>query len=320
MPSIYKKDDNLPVGKEPGVNSPKLTSAFKRSGFFDNKVVSEYDINDVPFKSASEYQGDPIVPPTHKDITVETDLQHAYDEILTEMQSISKDCEYEENVMSLAEECSKLQKSIQAMKEKRKMVESFIDKIQSGRTKAKHAAKYWMKIDPVKYAQWLCIINASDRILSKVDETKEKAKAMTKVTIDVDKESSTLGNELSSDTFVESSDGNMVTVNEVLPAGLKATPKNRFSRKLRTTTTKRTAHDFVPIESYTLYLNGGRNGKRRKLHKEGLEWSDGKIRCKLCSCFIKQARCMEEHCATSKHIKSLGKKLKQKGSSFIKLL
>ena len=50
IPSISKRNDNLPVGKESHVNSPKLTSAVKRSGFFDNSVVSEYHIHDSTFK------------------------------------------------------------------------------------------------------------------------------------------------------------------------------------------------------------------------------------------------------------------------------
>ena len=50
MPSVSKRNDNLPVGKESHVNSPKLTSAVKRSGFFDNSVVSEYHIHDSTFK------------------------------------------------------------------------------------------------------------------------------------------------------------------------------------------------------------------------------------------------------------------------------
>ena len=50
MPSISKRSDDLPVGTEPHVNSPKLTSAVKRSGFFDNSVVSEYHIHDSTFK------------------------------------------------------------------------------------------------------------------------------------------------------------------------------------------------------------------------------------------------------------------------------
>ena len=78
MPSISKRNDNLPVGNEPHLNSPKLTLAFKRSRFFENSLVSEYDTHASTFKSASEYQGDPIVPPAHKGITVETDLQHTY--------------------------------------------------------------------------------------------------------------------------------------------------------------------------------------------------------------------------------------------------
>ena len=76
----------------------------------------------------------------------------------------------------------------------------------------------------MEYEKWFCVIDASDRILSKVDEAKEKSK----VTIDIDKECSMSGNEPYSDTFVELSDGNMVTINELLPAGLEATPRNKF--------------------------------------------------------------------------------------------
>ena len=314
--SVSKSKDNLPVVKEPHVNSPQLTLAFKRSGFFDKNVVSEYDTQDSTFKIATEYEGDPIVPPTHKDITVERDLEISYNAKLKEMQSTSKNsCEYEETIMSLAEECNKLKTSIQAMKEKRNTAQSFVDLIQSARTKAQHAVKYWITIDPVEYGKWLCVLNATNRILSRVDEAREKANE----TIDVDKDISASGNQLSSDhesesnevivqnTLVEASDGRMVAVDGILPAGLKATPSSRFSRKIKGTTNKRSARDFVPVEKYTMYLNGGKGGKKRKLHKEGLQWIDGKIRCILCSSFIKQARCMEEHCATTKHIKSLKK-------------
>ena len=132
------------------------------------------------------------------------------------------------------------------MKGKKKIAESFVDIIQSARTKAQHAAKYWITIDPVEYGKWLCVLNATNRILSRVDEVREKENE----NIDVDKETSASVNQLSSDlecdsnevnvqnTFVEASDGRMVTVNEILPAGLKATPSSRFSRKLKGTTRK----------------------------------------------------------------------------------
>ena len=108
-----KSKENYPIVKEPHINSPQLTSAFKRSRFFDKCVVSEYDTNEGDFKITTEYEGDPIVPPTHKDITVERDLEIRYDTKLKEMQSTSKDsCEYEETIMSIAEECNKLKTSI----------------------------------------------------------------------------------------------------------------------------------------------------------------------------------------------------------------
>ena len=112
-----------------------------------------------------------------------------------------------------------------------------------------------------------------------MDKAREKANE----TIDVDKDISASGNQLSSDhevivqnILVEASDGRMVAVDGILPAGLKATPSSRFSRKIKGTTNKRSARDFVPVEKYTMYLNGGKGEKKGNCIKKGYSGLMGK--------------------------------------------
>ena len=62
-------------------------------------------------------------------------------------------------------------------------------------------------------------------------------------------------------------------------------------------------HPFIPAVQSTMYLNGGLDEKKRKLHDDRLTWENGNIRCTLCNIFIKNARTMHQHCEGKKHIK-----------------
>ena len=90
------------------------------------------------------------------------------------MRLIDKDfSDYAKNIMSLAEECNNMKRCLDRMKENRRSVESLIARINSTRVKSKHAMQYWKSVDPLEYGKWLCIINDADKIMSRVDNSKQ---------------------------------------------------------------------------------------------------------------------------------------------------
>ena len=200
------------------------------------------------------------------------------------MRLIDKDSsDYAKNNMSLAEECNNMKRFLDRMKENRRSVESLIARINSTRVKSKHAMQYWKSVDPLEYGKWLCIINDADKIMSRVDNSKQQAS----VVINVDQLCSTNSHndnlviletnnneECNEISEIESPDGQMPKISGVVPTAAKATPSDRSERQLGK---KRKAADYIPIGTFTLYLNGGKQGNKRKLHNEGLEWKNGAI-------------------------------------------
>ena len=171
--------------------------------------------------------------------------------------------------------------------------------------------QYWKSVDPLEYGKWLCIINDADKIMSRVDNSKQQVS----VVINVDQLCSTNSHydnsviletnnneECNEISEIESPDGQMPKISGVVPTAAKATPSDRSERQLGK---KRKAADYILIGTFTLYLNGDKQGNKQKLYNEGLEWKNGAIRCTLCNTFVKQARTMMEHCYTKKHIRKI---------------
>ena len=196
-------------------------------------------------------------------------MLNSFNDTIKEMQSLDKEtCDYASKVMTLAEESKSIKYDLDERKGKRINRESIIKKVQHARVLSTNAAGYWKSIDPIEYGKWLCVVNAADMILLKIDDVKNSSK----IIIDRDEQCCAVAENKSdsdeegidsvltkSKAFVKSSDGRMVTVDELFPPSKKAIPSNRFSRKLKTSGKKRTIED-ISCQAFTMYLNGGQYG------------------------------------------------------------
>ena len=88
--------------------------------------------------------------------------------------------------------------------------------------------------------------------------------------------------------MVEAADGTIVEIDEMLPPAKKVKP-DRKVKNVQSDTKYRHSADFKNM------INGGKQGKKEKLHGHGFEWVQRVVKSTLCNERFRQTRSMHKH-------------------------
>ena len=203
----------------------------------------------------------------------------------------------------------------------RKSIELDKGKIEAALSSANKACFYWRKEDATKYAEWLIVQTTANRLLQKylrsdgIHKVAEKEVDVCEIEI-----TSTATTRKTDTVMIETTEGTIINVDEILPPAKKAKPDRKIIKTLRSTDKKYNhseGYDYITHQAYKNQLNGGLQGKRQKLHGHGFEWDNGVLKCTLCNERFRQARSMDKHTKNRTHVENLNKK-RQVIRNFIK--
>ena len=316
----------------PGKNAPDLN---KLKGFnmfcYDKKTAANYNINGEDVSIVHKLK-EPIAPVTREALEILKKINDLCDTYRAQIKAAGSSTINDKYIMEDVKElglaleentvmAEQLERTFAGAKDMRRRVES-------ARSQAHRAMDYWGTRDVQKLVEWKRIHLKASLLLKLCDQDKEKetqrkiqmqadaaeaAKAKSSAASEAKAASNAMATaHVENDPLVMTADGSMQKVSECITLPTPATaPRTQLMNK---GTGKKKEYKSLTQKQYELQLNGGRGGKKKKLHGHGFERckNTGVIRCTLCDIvFADPIKNMTRHVDTSdKHKMKYEEKLK----------
>lgn len=280
--------------------------------YTNDDAVKKYDVKGEDFVKYNLKPSavDPIKPSTDDEKVEKATLTQALQEMLQKIEEAILNDDDSVDVDELTTEAQSMQDKINDLDTYLKSYKQNLTHARAAREKAKLAATYWKKQNTKKWVEWLTMAATLDKLLLQCDKEEERKKAAEAEAIaamqDVNEENKEEdADDNASGDVIEIDDDNdddeLYDVSCELPEpAQRKSPKKKGARGC---TGKEISYD-----SFKTQLNGGRFGKKRTLHDEYLQWSDGKVHCLVCGGqWIKKIYALHEHCDSASHQNNLAR-------------
>ena len=314
--------------KERCKNEPNLNNKFfKNLCRTNDEVVKKYSVDGAEFDEYNKMgcgtsEIIPIKPKTDQDEKHKLELEEEYEEKMKLMEEAIENNDESVDVDELAAEAQVMKDELVELEDYLKSYNKILNNAKQAREKAKLATNYWRKKDPRLFVKWRSLVATLDKLLIHCDEEEKRIQAAEAEAVAVVMQAVNEGNE--EEEADDNTNGDVLEIieinddegndgasdaddNEALELPKQARGERKV-RKKKGIAPPPGSSNLCSLAQFQTQLNGGRHGRKAKLHDQCLQWNNGIVNCLVCGVRIKKHYAMDEHCETDTHKKNLARK------------